>query len=83
MIIEPLSSFEAILKYLVCIIIYFFVLHVQLSGIPFQQFGRCPPLQTHQVVCPILVLLLGLGYPQGPFWALVLDQTRPRVLFTA
>lgn len=49
---------------------------------PFGTFGRCPPLQTHQVVCPILALHLGLAYPQGPFWAPVLGRTHPQDLFT-
>lgn len=52
------------------------------SSAPPELSGRCPPLQTHQVVCPILALHLGLVYPQGPFWVPVLGRTHPQALFT-
>ncbi|CAB1413425.1 unnamed protein product [Pleuronectes platessa] len=50
--------------------------------VSFQQFIRCPPPQTHQVVCPILALLRGPASPQGPSWAPALDRTLPQALFT-
>lgn len=56
---------------------------LKVCGGPSHQFGRCPPLQTQQVECPILVPLLGQVCPQGPLWAPALDQTHHQALFTA
>lgn len=47
-----------------------------------QHFGRCPPLQIPQVVCPILALLRGQVCHQGPSWAPALDRTPHQALFT-
>ncbi|KAK2838067.1 hypothetical protein Q5P01_015279 [Channa striata] len=50
--------------------------------VSFQQFSRCPHLQTHRVLCPILALLRGRVYPRVPSWALALDRTPHQALFT-
>lgn len=48
----------------------------------FPSILRCPPLQTQQVVCPILVLHLGQVCPQDLLWAPAQDQTHHQALFT-